>query len=994
MHIHRIVIALLFSVAALTLHAQKQWVGSISSDWNTAGNWSPSGVPGSGSNVVIGPISGGNYSPTITNLEMGQWNKPSTLIIKENAVLTVTGSLTIVSSATIRLQSGGTLNHTGTSATSFPGYGTGYLAIENGHFITNGNFTINTSLNIDSGSMTVNGNLYVHGGSSFTNKLGKIVINGNLTLNNQNSSFHAGNDSLIVNGVLSTLGNPFYGDTAKIVVNGNGTNQIEGNFYTNAATIYWNPTSLTQIKSGGRYYVNTGTVYFNDSCRVGNNGKLYTNSGTIVFSKSMLVSSDGELDAGTGNMTFQGNATFSNSGTMNAGSANVSFGGDVTINNSGGTINADSSNITISGNISNSGNFNSGSSTVTLNGDTDQVISDDIVFFNLNIETQGTLSAGGNVTVLNDGNIGSNSEISIPDNNDQFEVNGDLIDSSGTLAVNTNKPFVTGINVMDSVTIRVLFNEQVTQSSAENAANSTWSGHTISSRTLVDTNVLQLVFTPYIVRDVEYTLVFQNIENLRVPVGTMNAGHEKRFTWASPTAPTVSPSNLTFTSVSSGSMTLNWTNGNGARRIVIAREASAVNYTPSNGTSYSGNASFGSGTPYNTDNYVVYDGTGNSVAVTGLSSGTTYHFTVYEYNGTGSYIVYRLSSPLSGNQATGVDAPSNQVTGLHVSGSSDTSITLSWTRGNGSGCILIARESAPITGLPVNGIDYAANAIFGDGAVLIPGSYVVYNGTGTSVTISGLETNRSYYFTAFERNGFGLLSNYLLSTPATLSTNTHVLLDLTLFLEGPFDGTHMNPALNQYLPDTQVYKGAPWNYNGGEAVDTIPNDSIVDWVLVELRQASLPNQATDTSIVGRRAGFLLANGKIVDLDGVSPLRIPTNRAGRMFVVVYHRTHIPIESSDSLIRSGNRFIYDFSTSGSMAFGNSPLKDIGGGKYGMYCGRVATNTGQAIGISDAVAAWDDRNRVGYYAADVNLDGLVDAADRSQIWNNQGISAELAE
>ena len=34
--------------------ASKAWVGTVSTDWATAGNWSPSGVPASGDTVTIG----------------------------------------------------------------------------------------------------------------------------------------------------------------------------------------------------------------------------------------------------------------------------------------------------------------------------------------------------------------------------------------------------------------------------------------------------------------------------------------------------------------------------------------------------------------------------------------------------------------------------------------------------------------------------------------------------------------------------------------------------------------------------------------------------------------------------------------------------------------------------------------------------------------------------------------------------------------------------
>lgn len=56
--------------------------------------------------------------------------------------------------------------------------------------------------------------------------------------------------------------------------------------------------------------------------------------------------------------------------------------------------------------------------------------------------------------------------------------------------------------------------------------------------------------------------------------------------------------------------------------------------TPVNGTNYAANAAYGSGATIGAGNYVVMNGTGNSVTVTGLTAGTTYYFKVFEYNGT------------------------------------------------------------------------------------------------------------------------------------------------------------------------------------------------------------------------------------------------------------------------------------------------------------------------------------------------------------------------
>jgi hypothetical protein len=115
--------------------------------------------------------------------------------------------------------------------------------------------------------------------------------------------------------------------------------------------------------------------------------------------------------------------------------------------------------------------------------------------------------------------------------------------------------------------------------------------------------------------------------------------------------PTVQVSGVGFTPAST-SMTVSWTNGNGSNRLVLIRAGSAVNVAPSDGASYGPNTVFGSGTQLGVGNYVVFNGTGNSVTVTGLSKLTPYHVAIFEFNGSAGTENYLTSSSATGNQST------------------------------------------------------------------------------------------------------------------------------------------------------------------------------------------------------------------------------------------------------------------------------------------------------------------------------------------------------
>jgi PKD repeat protein len=116
--------------------------------------------------------------------------------------------------------------------------------------------------------------------------------------------------------------------------------------------------------------------------------------------------------------------------------------------------------------------------------------------------------------------------------------------------------------------------------------------------------------------------------------------------------PTASASGLTFTNITSNSIRVNFTKGDGERRLVIARLSSAVNSTPVNFTQYTARSVFGQGTLMGTNNYVVYKDTGNFVVITGLPTNTVLHVSVFEMNGDTNFCAFKTTAPLVGNTST------------------------------------------------------------------------------------------------------------------------------------------------------------------------------------------------------------------------------------------------------------------------------------------------------------------------------------------------------
>jgi hypothetical protein len=238
--------------------------------------------------------------------------------------------------------------------------------------------------------------------------------------------------------------------------------------------------------------------------------------------------------------------------------------------------------------------------------------------------------------------------------------------------------------------------------------------------------------------------------------------------------PTVQTSGIIASNITGNRMTLSWTNGNGSRRIVLARSGSAVNASPVNLTAYSAVPSFGSGAQIGTGNYVVYSSTGNTVTITDLQPSTTYHFSVCEYNGSNAP-VYLI--PGAAASATTLPRPTVAASGIVFSSIEGNRMDISWTNGNGSRRIVVARAGSAVTAVPVDGVDYNANAAFGSGDAIAPNEFVVYDNTSTFVNLSNLQPSTTYHFRVYECDGTGaniayLATSFVAASQATLSAPT------------------------------------------------------------------------------------------------------------------------------------------------------------------------------------------------------------------------------
>jgi hypothetical protein len=235
------------------------------------------------------------------------------------------------------------------------------------------------------------------------------------------------------------------------------------------------------------------------------------------------------------------------------------------------------------------------------------------------------------------------------------------------------------------------------------------------------------------------------------------------------------------------------------------------------------------------------------------------------------------------------------------------------------------------------------------------------------------------------------------------------IVDVRVILQGPYNAVtgKMNTTLNNAgnLPLNQTFNKAPWNYMGSEHVSSFP-DSIVDWVLVELR-----DKTNNTLTLERKAGLLSKSGMVLQTDMTTGLHFnEAESLDSFYVVVWHRNHMPVMSGLPVALPNFGEPYDFTevVITQPYKHNDPfpaeleLNPSGSGKYGMIAGDINANkelkylgsaNDRGLIVQRLVNVTGSSNLntiiIGYYNEDNNLDNrliyLGSANDRGIILSN---------
>lgn len=234
------------------------------------------------------------------------------------------------------------------------------------------------------------------------------------------------------------------------------------------------------------------------------------------------------------------------------------------------------------------------------------------------------------------------------------------------------------------------------------------------------------------------------------------------------------------------------------------------------------------------------------------------------------------------------------------SNKTSTSFKANWTNGSGGNRLLIVKKASAVDALPSDGSTYFENATFGNGSDLGTGNFVVYKGSGNSVTVTGLEPSTNYHVSVIEFNGPAGAENYrsvhvtgnttTLNNPVGLqlfaaNTSYKINFDQTVdgVNEGRFEGSGINPnpTLGQLDSDAWAFRG----FAGG---DLLFEETSLDNSSYE--KGTSNGNVTETGIYGFNVGSAVENYSL----GIQPGGADFN-PGDITLKIQNQTGVPMTS---------------------------------------------------------------------------------------------------
>ncbi|GIV30874.1 MAG: hypothetical protein KatS3mg029_0225 [Saprospiraceae bacterium] len=142
------------------------------------------------------------------------------------------------------------------------------------------------------------------------------------------------------------------------------------------------------------------------------------------------------------------------------------------------------------------------------------------------------------------------------------------------------------------------------------------------------------------------------------------------------------------------------------------------------------------------------------------------------------------------------------------------------------------------------------------------------------------------------------------------------------------------------VPLTEPYSGMPAFQNlepGSQppvATDLLQDkadQSVVDWVFIELRPSSAPKNVADT-----RTALVQRNGDVIDRNGLPIIYFDSIPSGHYYVVVRHRNHLGVTTANPVLLSPIPRFLDYTHPDTVFYGTHPVAIQNGNERALWVG----------------------------------------------------------
>ncbi|MDN4165376.1 lamin tail domain-containing protein [Cytophagales bacterium LB-30] len=329
------------------------------------------------------------------------------------------------------------------------------------------------------------------------------------------------------------------------------------------------------------------------------------------------------------------------------------------------------------------------------------------------------------------------------------------------------------------------------------------------------------------------------------------------------TPPATSPSVLAFSNETVSSMDLTWTLGDGDSVLVAQKTGSAVDFTPTSGTSYTVGQEISGNTIVAKLLRADIDFPTTPLSLTGLAENTTYYFAVYNFNT--ADVCYNTTAVTGSNSTLDATAPVFENTTPSASDILDTQFTLSADTDEPATIyyvVLADGAGVPSTIQVIAGTD-AADAAATNGNFVIADEAVA----GTA-SVTGLAASTAYDIYVVARDG-----NNNASTATLLEVTTASLTSTSSMPSAAAAAASISSIENDATITTDADGALVWSINlrDGDGTDDADGKPTIYEALSLTK--GVANTVTDWSATIQQAALFKGTDKIasgvISADGIA-----------------------------------------------------------------------------------------------------------------------------